>query len=94
MKRFSKRKTKKEIKLSIFLLEIWSLLPPFPCFIGAYLTLEQTEEELDPNHSQVLRCSCSFVVVVVWFCSFFCFATFIALLIILFSIAFCHHFGF
>lgn len=39
----------------------WNLVSsPFPCLISAYLTLKQTEKELNPNLSEVLCCS--------WFC--------------------------
>lgn len=81
---------KKENLISHFV--TWNLVfSPFPCLISAYLTLKQTEKELNPNLSEVLCCS--------WFCCccivffiLFLFCYFMAVLIILFSIAFCHHF--
>lgn len=59
--------------------------------MSAYLTLKQTEKELNPNLSEMLCCSWFLLLLLYGFLHFlFCY--FVALLIILFSIAFCHHF--
>lgn len=44
-----------------------NLSSAFPCFVSVYPTLEQTEKELDPNLSQMLSCSCFFVIVCFFF---------------------------